>query len=395
MTLYQAGICCDILLPMSENTETKDKAQAILEIINSLPDVQERNEVIEIVNKGLLQNPAVKTLDHIEKARQKSLLRPACPHCGHENVVANGSVHGIKRYLCKECKKSFGPNSGTVLKASKNSKMWERFLEGMVCGNTLEQLSEKCCISLSTAHSWRIKLFRHLQNSNEGIILQGVIQEDECYLSASFKGNKKALRNLGQEIHEDTIVADYKRYNFRNQCHMRGGSDRTRGLSKDKVCIATVVDTQRNIIGEPACRGNVSAIGLKTVFGGRLDPSVVLVTDESRGGKAFAEENGIAHVALNSKRESRGDKTYNLQQINSVHSLISDVSHSRRSFATKYTSDYITWIAWISLNNDKNITEKVEILKNLKVTGKPAPLISEVRATLFPKNLIQNSDSLI
>jgi len=380
---------------MSENSESNEKAQAILEIINSIPEAKGKNEVIEIVNKDLLKDPAVKTLEIIGRAGKRLLPRPACPHCGSEDVVANGSVHGIKRYLCKHCKKSFGPSTGTVHKASKSSWAWDRFLEGMVCGDTLEQLSEKCGISLSTAHSWRIKLFRQLQNSNEGIILQGVIQEDECYLSASFKGNKKALKNLGQEIDEKAIVADYVRYGFREHCHMRGGSDRTRGLSKHKVCIATAVDAKRKIIGEPACRGNVSLDGLQTVLGGRLDPWVVLVTDESKGGKAFAEENGIAHVALNSKKESRSGKGYNLQQINSVHSLISDVSHSRRSFATKYASDYVTWIAWISLNNDKNIKEKVEVLKNLKVVGKPAPLISEVKATKFPKNLIRDSESLI
>lgn len=379
---------------MSENTERNEKAQAILEIINSIPDAKGKNEVIDIVNTDLSKDPALKSLERIGNAGTRLLPRPACPHCGSEDVVANGSVHGIKRYVCKHCKKSFGPSTGTVHKASKNSWVWDRFLEGMVCGDTLEQLSEKCDISLSTAHSWRIKLFRQLHNSNDGIVLQGVIQEDECYLSASFKGNKKALKNLGQKIDEEAIVADYVRYGFRDHCHMRGGSDRTRGLSKEKVCIATAVDAERKIIGEPACRGNVSSSGLQTVLEGRLDPLAVLVTDESRGGKAFAEENGIAHVALNSKKESRSGKAYNLQQINSVHSLISDVSHSRRSFATKYASDYVTWIAWMSLNNDKNIKEKVEALRYLKVVGKPAPMIAEVKATKFPKNLIQDSESL-
>jgi transposase-like protein len=373
---------------MDENAERCEKAKAILEIINSIPDEKGKNEVIDIVNEDLSKDPALRTIARIGRVEKRLLLRPACPHCGSEDVVANGSVHGIKRYVCKLCKKSFGSSTDTVHKASKSNWAWDRFLEGMVCGDTLEQLSEKCGISLSTTHSWRIKLFRQLHNSNAGIILQGVIQEDECYLSASFKGNKKALKNMGQDINEETIVSDYMRYGFRNYCHMRGGSDRARGLSRDKVCIATAVDSERKIIGEPACRGNVSSSGLQIVLEGRLDPSVVLVTDESKGGKAFAEENGIAHVSLNSKKESWSSKAYNLQQINSVHSLISYVSHSRRSFATKYASDYITWIAWMSLNNDKNIEEKMKILKNLKVVGKPAPLIAEVKATKFPKNLI-------
>jgi transposase-like protein len=379
---------------MSENIERSEKAQAILEIINSIPDEKGKNEVIDIVNEDLSKNPAVKTIARIGKTEKRVLSKPACPHCGSENVVANGSVHGIRRYVCKLCKKSFGSSTGTVHKASKSHWAWDRFLEGTVCGDTLEQLSEKCGISLSTSHSWRIKLFRQLHNSNEGTVLQGVIQEDECYLSASFKGNKKALKNLGQEVDEEAIIADYTKYGFRDHCHMRGSSDRKRGLSRDKVCIATAVDSERKIIGEPACRGNVSSSGLQMVLAGRLDPSVVLVTDESKGGKAFAEENGIAHVALNSRKESRTGKAYNLQQINSVHSLISDMSHSRRSFATKYTSDYVTWIAWLSLNNDKNIKEKIEILKNLKVVGKPAPLITEVKATKFPKNLVNSSQSL-
>ena len=83
----------------------------------------------------------------------------------------------------------------------------------MVCGDTLQDLADKCNISLSTAHKWRIKVFRTLLRYTEGERLRGTIQQDEWYLSASFKGNKRALSNLGVE--DDGVrIPDYERYGF-------------------------------------------------------------------------------------------------------------------------------------------------------------------------------------
>jgi hypothetical protein len=253
-------------------------------------------------------------------------------------------------------------------------------------------LSEKCNISLSTAHSWRMKLFSQVSNSVEGRILKGVIQEDEFYLPSSFKGNWKGAANLGIEKDYSDVVPDYRKYGFRNHPHERGSQDRKRGLSRDKVCIATAIDDGRNVIGKPIGRGNVSSEGLEHAFSSRLDQQSILVTDKSKGGIKYAESTGLAHFALDSRKESRKGP-YNLQLVNALHSIISEKSHSRACFATKNAGLYITWEAWKLLNRTKSLAEKKDILKSLVVPGKKTVTMQQIRNWELPPVLLQFPDN--
>ncbi len=40
---------------------------------------------------------------------------PLCPHCQSEAVVRNGHKGARQRFLCRTCRKSFGPTHGTPL----------------------------------------------------------------------------------------------------------------------------------------------------------------------------------------------------------------------------------------------------------------------------------------
>jgi hypothetical protein len=72
---------------------------------------------------------------------------------------------------------------------------------------------------------------------------------------------------------------------------------------------------------------------------------------------------------LDSKTETRKGR-YNLQLVNSLHSIIAEISHSRSCFATKNAELYITWEAWKLLNRTRSLAEKKDILKTLVVPGK-------------------------
>ena len=44
-----------------------------------------------------------------------SFMNPICPHCGSRNVVKNGTVFRVQRYICRDCRYSFvarPPNYG-------------------------------------------------------------------------------------------------------------------------------------------------------------------------------------------------------------------------------------------------------------------------------------------
>jgi transposase-like protein len=346
----------------------KEKEQKALEIyqqlMHALADIADKEGVIEIVNTLIDENGLSAPVDGKEtvlsakRGRSDDDEVSLCPRCGSSDVVKNGSAHGKSRFLCKGCGSYFGPTTGKVTEgSSRSSKKWDIFIEGMLSGDSLPILSEKCGIALSTAHNWRLKLFSQVSNSTEGRILRGVIQEDEFYLASSFKGNWKGALNLGIEKDYSEKVPDYVKYGFRSHPHKRGSEDSRRGLSRDKVCMATAIDDGRNVIGKPVGRGNVSSAGL-------------------------------AHFALDSKTESRKGR-YNLQLVNALHSVISEISHSRSCFATKNAEAYITWEAWKLLNRTKSLEEKKDILKSLSTTGKRAVTVEEIRAKELPEILHQ------
>ena len=368
----------------------KEKEQKALEIyqqlINTLEDVSEKAEIINIVNTLIEENglsPAGEPKAPLKTSRKKSgseSVSMICPKCGSSHVGKNGSAYGKSRFRCKDCGAFFGTTSGKLTEGTSSSDTtWDTFVEGMLCSDSLPVLSEKCRISLSTAHSWRMKLFSQVSNSVEGRILKGVIQEDEFYLPSSFKGNWKGAANLGIDKDYTDVVPDYRKYGFRDYPHERGSQDRRRGLSNDKVCIATAIDDGRSVIGKPVGRGNVSSDGLDYAFTSRLDQQSILVTDKSKGGVKYAQSTGLAHFALDSKTEVRKGH-YNLQLVNALHSIIAEISHSRSCFATKNAELYITWEAWKLLNRTRSLAEKKDILKTLVVPGKRAATMQEIRS---------------
>lgn len=383
------------------NKEKKQKALEIYQqLINSLEEVEDKEKVIDVVNTLIEENglsPGGDTIVTLKSSRSNSKSNNSsiiCPKCGSSSFVKNGSAHGKPRFRCKECSSFFGPTSGKITDGtSSSSNKWDKYIEGMLCGDSLTILAEKCNISLSTAHSWRMKIFSHVANSTAGEILSGIIQEDEFYLPASFKGNWKGPLNLGIEKDYSNTIPDYKKYGFRDYSHKRGSQDRKRGLSNDKVCVATAIDDSKRVIGKPIGRGNVSSEGLEKAFLSRLNEQSILVTDKSKGGVKYAQNSGLAHYALDSKTESRKGR-YNLQLVNALHSIIAEKTHSRSSFATKNAELYITWEAWKLFNKNKSLEEKKDILSSLVVPGKKPDTNKDIRNKQLPQVLQNEANHL-
>lgn len=360
-------------------------------IADALRDVDDVEAVIGEVNelieeRGLSEampeaKPVLKAKTAAGKAKN-AVSSVACPHCGSHFVRKNGSSNGKRQYVCKECKKTFRATTGTIAHGShRDEATWRTFIEGSLDGNTLERLGEKCGFGTNTAYRWRMRLFSCVQNSQIGKTLGGIIQEDEFYTNLSCKGNKK--------VGGHNVEPDYKKYGFRDKPHMRGGIAGKSGLSREKICIATAIDGSKNIIGAPIGLGNVSKDGLGGFLDGRIDENSILVTDKSRAAITYADDRGLANVALDSRKESRKG-VYNLQSVNSLHSVIQSLVKSRSSFATKNAEAYITWEAWKILNRDKSTDEKVEILLNMVTTGRAPKTCAEISSTPFPAVLIES-----
>lgn len=134
-------------------------------------------------------------------------------------------------------------------------------------------------------------------------------------------------------------------------------------------------------------RGNVQQHFLNQFFDQRLEEDIILVTDKSKSGKAYAKAKKISHIALDSKTESRQAGPYNLQTINGFHSILAETAHSRRSFATKYAEEYLVWTAWQAKMQGKGVRDKVKALKTLVPARGKHVLVQDVLKKEFPKEL--------
>lgn len=51
-------------------------------------------------------------------------LKPKCRHCGGEQVVRNGAAHGLQRYKCRSCRKTFNTLTATPLARLRMKDKW-------------------------------------------------------------------------------------------------------------------------------------------------------------------------------------------------------------------------------------------------------------------------------
>ena len=55
-----------------------------------------------------------------------------CPHCGEEKYTKHGIAHGLQRYHCSACKKTFNTLTGTPLARLRHKENWLEYL-GTIC----------------------------------------------------------------------------------------------------------------------------------------------------------------------------------------------------------------------------------------------------------------------
>ena len=118
-----------------------------------------------------------------------------CPHCDSTNFVKNGTKCNNQRYLCRDCKKSFVEQTGTILyNSQKGIEVWEKYIHCMIEKYPLRKCAKICGINLATAFAWRHKILDALQSMMTDVELDGVVQADETFTAVSYKGNHKSFK---------------------------------------------------------------------------------------------------------------------------------------------------------------------------------------------------------
>jgi transposase-like protein len=377
--------------------------QKTIEILNNLND-NEKDLVLNDINSKLepfkndgtiKKKPKKKAAFRMEKATiqlDKYSRVSSCPLCGStdsKSIIKNGKDNkGHQRYFCKSCNKTFNTTTNSITHCSKKSdKYWNILIGGILENKTYKAIADETDASISTVYTHALRVMEQVVNTSKSQLLEGSVESDETYFLPNFKGDKKICKYNFNGIPKITYrKTDHELYDIPTASEIKYRQKQglgLRGLSKDKICYCTAITKDYTFCGGPVKRGNIDEKSLSKALLMNLSPKTLFIGDSSRANKTFVGKYNIKHELVVSDKNSRNGE-YNLQKVNYLHSLLKEIMKSNRSFSTKHSEKYISFLAWKLKNKEFTKEEQISLLKNMMLDNKKSLTWKEVRTTSFP-----------
>ena len=130
-------------------------------------------------------------IEHLEQIRWHGM--PVCPHCESESVAhknetqKEGKVGRTGRYNCHACRATFKVTQGTVFHGTK-IPLQKWFVAIALLVNAKKSLSSHQLardLELNQKTAWYIltRIRAEMANKTNSIVLQGIIEADETYIT--------------------------------------------------------------------------------------------------------------------------------------------------------------------------------------------------------------------
>jgi len=106
---------------------SEDQRQTVASIVSGHGDLAEVTSVIEA----------------------RFATRLFCPHCQSANVGSWGRACGLKRYRCRECRKSFNALTGTPLARLRKRGAWKTYAKAVADSVSVRKAAQQTGVSVS------------------------------------------------------------------------------------------------------------------------------------------------------------------------------------------------------------------------------------------------------
>ena len=136
-------------------------------------------------------------IDHLEQIRWP--MQACCPFCGSERTGRKNEKNRLGRWNCHKCTNSFNVLTKTVFQGT-HIELQKWFLAIALMVDAKKSLSSYQLgrdLDLHPTTAWRMQQrIRSAMTSDEGKMLQGIIEMDETYVGGKprYKGNNKRGR---------------------------------------------------------------------------------------------------------------------------------------------------------------------------------------------------------
>ena len=264
--------------------------------------------------------PQDATVALLESVAQPHL---ACPACHSSHAHRHGHAHGLQRYRCVPCGRTFNALTGTPLARLRHKSLWLAYADCLLASASVRQAARQLNVHRNTTFRWRHR-FLTLARTDRPLCLHGIAEADELYLLESEKGSRHLTR----------------------PARRRGGHARQRGISSEQVCILVARDRTGQTLDFVTGKGALTQLQLQRCLLPVMDHDVLLVTDGHAAYRAFAREAGISHEAANLRAGIRVQGAAHVQNVNAYHSRLRAWLRPFHGVATRYLPNYLGW-RWI------------------------------------------------
>jgi len=244
--------------------------------------------------------------------------RAPCPHCQSMRVGPWGRASGLRRYRCRDCRKSFNALTGTPLARLRKRSAWKAYAQALADGVSVRKAAAQCGVSVPTSFRWRHRFLKRPKDIKAKTVT-GIAEADETFFLKSFKGARK----LDQPPRK------------------RGGKASKPGLSDEQVPVLVLRD--RSGATSDAVLENLQAASIHEALKPLTGSDAVLVSDGADAYASFAAQAGIGHVGLVTSRGERRRGVFHIQNVNAYHSRLKTWMRRFNGVATKYLASYLGW----------------------------------------------------
>jgi len=255
-----------------------------------------------------------------------------CPYCRSKHIVKNGRSKALtQRYFCKHCGHSFTSTKGTIYFSSKKPlSTWRKFIESMFHELSLDAISTTAGIGTKTAHRWRKKVFKLLENYQDTVKFEGILNIDETFVRTT------------------DVIKQY-RINSREE---------------DKIEVLIAVDSEYNAIIKRVGTWGLNTQTMVDILGDKVKDVKLIVGDKANIHESFGRQVGIPVKLYNA---SKGEGAKELRFVNIVCAQLKRTLSRHDGMKSSNLDNYLNWISfrWKFLKIKKKKKRLEELFKSI------------------------------
>ena len=259
-------------------------------------------------------------VDALGTSGHERVASQGCPHCAGRAIVAWGRSHGLSRFRCKGCGRTFNALTSTAMAHLHKRERWLDHARAMIEGKSLAKTAELCGVHPTTAFRWRHR-FLGAPAADKPRKLSGIVEADETFILESFKGRWSDLPRKARK---------------------RGGPARHPGLHSDNIPILVARDRRGATFDAILPQDDSASIG--AALAGVVTGENHLIGDGGKAIAAFARRAGIPfHAVLSPGKPTPEAPHLHINNVNAYHGRLKEWLRPFHGVATKYLDRYLGW----------------------------------------------------